>query len=413
MNPFLKSNKHVVYLIGNNAKINHRLKGISSLNEAFEKIVLITRPGPKFNNNHIFIRPYYNPLGLLRLVGLPNTKRVLERYFYFPSAQILYTWRVNRVLKVIVARDIKEGKKVSIITCFPPHDLSIVGLSLKSKFSQIHWISDWQDLWSLDEYYFNRVTRLYRDKLLRIEHKVFSMCDLNITTNSQAKAILENHHRVPSNRVVAINHHFYPPDFPRDIKNRKNQNKFRHKKIVKIGFLGNLFKPPKVPGLKVIKTIDDIRKSGLNVSLHIFGDESDQARAVANMYDEKTVVIYPRVTHKQSLVKLSKCDFFLLALSDSANSHIVMHLKLPQYLYLKRPIIAIVPPNSFVAQLINKTGSGYVIATGSNWERQLENIIRNFSEAEYNFQRNEKEIEKFSWDNISRYWLQVIKGLPE
>jgi hypothetical protein len=413
MNLFPKSNNHIVYLIGNNANINHRLKGIFSLNESFEKIVLITRPGPKFNNNHIVIRPYYNPLGLFRLIGLNKIKKVLERYLYFPSAQILYTWHVNKVLKMLVARDIKIGKKVSLITCIPPHDLSLIGLSLKSKFSQIHWITDWQDLWSWDEYYYNRVSKFYRNKLLRIERKIFSMCDINITTNFKAKAILEKHHRVPSNRVVTINHHFYPPDFPIVQEDRKNQNEFKHGSMIKIGFLGNLFKPPKVPGLRVIETIENIRKSGLNISLHIFGDESYQAQEVANTYDNKTVAVYPRVPHKQSLVKLSNCDFFLLALSDSVNSHIVMHLKLPQYLFLKRPIIAIVPPNSFVAQLVEKTRSGHVISTTSNWEVEMMRILNKYLSPEYHFRPDENEIQKYSWENISKYWLQVIKNIPD
>jgi glycosyltransferase involved in cell wall biosynthesis len=412
MNPLSKSSNHVVYVIGNNPNINHRLKGILSLADSFEKMLLLTRPGPRYDINHLTVRPYYNPLGILRLIRLHKIKKKLEKYLFFPSAQILYTCPVNKVLKTLVADDIENGKKVCIITCFPPHDLSFIGLSLKTKFPQIRWIADWQDLWSWDEYYFKRVSRLYQNRLLQLEHKILSMCDINITTNFKAKTILENHYRIPSSKVVAINHHFYPPDFPRDVAEHKNLNDFKNQSMIKIGFLGNLFKPPKVPGSKVVEVIKNLRTSGLNVALYIFGDQSDLAKEAANTYDNKAVVLFPRVTHKQSLLNLSKCDFFLLALSDSANSHIIMHLKLPHYLHLKRPIIAIVPQNSFVAQLVGETRSGHVIPTESNWERELKKIFTKYSSQEYNFTPDEKAIQKYSWDNIRKYWLQAIKSVP-
>jgi hypothetical protein len=89
-----------------------------------------------------------------------------------------------------------------------------------------------------------------------------------------------------------------------------------------------------------------------------------------------------------------------------------MHSKLPHYLLLQKPILAIVPADSFVAQIINETKSGYIIPSESSWEPQLKNIIKNYSETEYIFGRNEKEIEKYSWERISKYWLQTMKAFP-
>ncbi len=167
-----------------------------------------------------------------------------------------------------------------------------------------------------------------------------------------------------------------------------------------------------MPGSKVVEAFTKLRKSDLDVELHIFGDNSKRARETVSSLKNNPVVLHPRTTHKQSLKNISKCDFFLLAVADSPNGHVIMHSKLPHYLLLKKPIIAIVPPNSFVAQLISETGSGYIIPMESNWEPQLENIIRNYSEAKYISQRDEKEIKKYSWDSISQSWLHVLNGLP-
>lgn len=44
---------------------------------------------------------------------------------------------------------------------------------------------------------------------------------------------------------------------------------------INIGFLGSLFKSPKVPGWRVVEVIDNLLEAGINVKLHMFGDESD------------------------------------------------------------------------------------------------------------------------------------------
>jgi len=51
----------------------------------------------------------------------------------------------------------------------------------------------------------------------------------------------------------------------------------------------------------------------------------------------------------------------MLALSDSPNCNVILHSKLPHYLSLERPILALVPENSAVAEIVTETGTGYVI----------------------------------------------------
>jgi glycosyltransferase involved in cell wall biosynthesis len=412
MNLLSKSSNHSVYIVANQFEINHRLKGIISLKDSFEKVLLIARNGPQIEDKHLMIRPYYNPLGLLRLIGFHQTKKNIERYLFFPSIQILYVRPAIKRLRRVIAHDLEKGKKISLITSLPPHDLAMIGLALKSDFPDIHWIVDWQDLWSWDEYYFAKVPKFYRSKILNLEKKILKKCNVNVTTNIKAKAVLEKHYKIPSERIIAINHHFYRPDLPDNLPDPQFHYNCKNDSKIKIGFLGNLFKPPKVPGSKVVEAIRELRKSDFNIELHIFGDNSLLARKATFSAQNNSVVLHSPTNHKQSLLNIMQCQFLLLALSDSPNSHVVMHSKLPHYLLLKRPIIAIVPRNSFVADLIIETGSGYVIASESSWVRKLAKIIQNYSQTKYISQRNEEEIEKYSWECISKSWLQVIKSSP-
>jgi glycosyltransferase involved in cell wall biosynthesis len=294
------------------------------------------------------------------------------------------------------------------LTCVPPHDLSLIGLSLKTEFPEIRWLVDWRDLWSYDVYYFEQVPRIFRNRILSLERKVFANCDVIVTTNIKAKRIIEKLHEVSPERTMSINHCFYRPDFDGSTRTGNPWSSCKRDGLINIGFLGNLFKPPKVPGSRVVEAIESAIGSGVDVKLHIFGDTTELAKKAVIESLNNAVILHPWTTHKESLKKISKCDFLLLALSDFPNCDVIMHGKLPHYLLLEKPILAMVPEKSVVADIIRETNSGYVIPTEAGWSAALAKILRDYSTEGKVPKRNEAAIEKYSWDNISRQWLEVI-----
>jgi glycosyltransferase involved in cell wall biosynthesis len=399
---------NVVYVVSySKSSINARVKGILSLRNLFGKLVHVTCNGKNEFSYDITTGAYPNPLGLLNLIGLRKTKLFLERYIYFPSTNILYAWKAIKLLKYKIAQDINENKRVYLITCVPPHDIAYIGLPIKKMFPKIFWIVDWQDLWSYDEYYNNKIPRINKKRLNNLEKKIFLNCDINVTTNKKAKNILEDYYNIPSQRILSINHHFNLTDISGQISTSK-KNMHKNKKLnIDVGFLGNLFKPPKVPGMDISETFNKLFKSGLNVKLHIFGDKSKDAKKAASRY-KNSIILHPRVNHKESLKNISRCDFFLLALSNLQNCQIIMHSKLPHYLMLGKPIIAIVPENSAVADIIHETKSGYVIPSSSCWTLELTKILKGYLNGTNIHTRNEDAISKFSWDHISAEWIKVL-----
>ena len=213
------------------------------------------------------------------------------------------------------------------------------------------------------------------------EQKILLNADINVTTNVRAGTVLKTKYGVSPNRIVSINHFFCHSEINKCYGNGLSKPEIWNERGVKIGFLGNLFKPPKVPGLKVVESIYEVNQSGLRVQLHIFGDLSELSKKAAMNSQNGEIVLHPRTSHIQSLKKLAKCDFFLLVLSDLPNCNIIMHSKLPHYIALGRPILAIVPEHSAVADIIRETGSGYVIPSTSNWGDELKKILRDFKGA--------------------------------
>ena len=84
-----------------------------------------------------------------------------------------------------------------------------------------------------------------------------------------------------------------------------------------------------------------------------------------------------------------------------------MHQKIPEYLLAGPPIIAIVPRNSAVAEIIECTGTGYVIAADSDWAQGIRDIFERDS-ATTRPRRREAEIQRFSWQFVRRQWLEAL-----
>ncbi|MDL1985903.1 MAG: hypothetical protein LWX54_17310, partial [Deltaproteobacteria bacterium] len=390
--------------------INDRVAKILTLRSSFDKMILVSVGNGHVNDENIMIKPFPNPFGILRLMGLQKLKKNLDKYFFFPSRNILYVKAVQKKLKKNILNDLKKGKKVSLLTCLPPHDLALIGLFIKRQFPETYWIVDWQDLWSYDENYFQRVPQLYRERLLRLEKEVLDNCDMNVTTNLSAKEVLEKRYDAPSWSVVSINHHFYREDLLESTVEVDHFSEDKKNRIVRIGFLGTLFKPPRVPGAKVLKAIDCVIDSGINIELHVYGGASEDARKSLKRLRNEGVCLHGKTSHIESLRRIARCEFLFLVLADLPNCRAVMSIKLPHYLLLERPVLAIVPERSAVTDVIRETGSGYVIPAGCDWGHGLKKVLQDYLNGKNLPERNNKAIEAYSWENISKQWMEVFSG---
>ena len=412
MNSQLKNKNKVVYLVVGISRefINDRPKKILTLRKHFDKIILVSMGDGCFEDQNIEVKRFPNPTGIFRLIKLDKLKRKLDKYLFFPSPNILYVKKAQKILRDAILNDLRKGKNVCIFTDLPPHDVALIGLYLKQRFPEIYWIIDWQDLWSYDENYFGRIPKLYKDRALQLEKRFLHSCDVNITTNLKAKEVLEKYYDVPSHRVVSINHHFNRDDLGKNFlkENQGNLNELNRDNIIRVGFLGTLFKPPRVPGLELLEAMKKLRNFGINVELHVYGStEGIDQKTIENM-SNISVYLHGSFSHVESLQRMVQYDFFLLLLADLPNCRAVMSIKLPHYLMLKKPIIAIVPEKSAIADIIKETCSGHIIPSTSDWSVELKKVFQDYLNGSNPLDRNEKVIEKYSWANISKQWMEVF-----
>lgn len=405
--------KKVLYLLGTKAEsLTHRTRMLLKFDAFFDRIHLVSQSGSANDSQHITIPSYPNPFGVLRVMKLSSLKQFLEPYVYFPSPHILFVKPAIKHLTERLRKDLAKGNTIYLLTSLPPHDLALIGLELKRRLPDIRWIVDWRDLWSYDEFYLSRIKKIYKKRLLIYERQIMCTCDINITTNLKAKNVLESHYKIPPHKVIAIHHCFDREDFsgiqtyePRTIEKKGDK--------ALIGFLGTLFKPPKVEGRKICDLFSALAADGVPLTLNIYGDKSKAMQNYSKRrFQTGAIKLFPRTSHRQSLKTINDCDILLIALSNLSNCKIIMHSKLPHYLLLNKPILALVPDDSFVADTIRKTQTGVVIAVNKKeCKKELKKFLNDYLSGTYQMKKNNAEIGKYSWENTAVLWQNAFRHL--
>ena len=376
-----------IYIITENYKqVNYRaLKLLKLRNEYKIHLIVSKSQSVKTKNpDDILIRSSKNIFGIFKRIGLRKLSNKLSSLFYFPSPKILYT---NKVIKFIEENLIKNKDiKPILITICPPHDMALTGLALKKKYPNLKWINDLQDLWSYDEYYFNRYNAKKKIKIKKLEMQILNNSDINVVSNEFAKDILIQKYGINSSNIKTIYHPFDRTEF-----NLLEAEQTISKNVISIAFVGMLFKEPKVPGEDLIFTLNKfVKQSNKKIVFNLIGSVFPEH--IRKEINENLILKeYKNRPHKEAFELAAKSDYLVILLGDVPNARVIMHAKLSHYLILNKPILAFVPEDSFVANVIRKTNAGYIMKYNGNVISQLNTIFENNEK----LVTNKKEIEKF------------------
>jgi hypothetical protein len=359
------------------------------------------RSGSRLSGEQFCLIPQWpKATSILRPI-FPSLEKRLDAILFPRGSSALYRRPALRFLRRRIRSHFTAGDAVSIVSCLPPHDLVLIGLRLKRTFPELRWIIDWQDLWSPDEYYADKRSRAY-PWIREIERNVAHNADLNVVTNERAAATLKKTTGINSDRVIAIPHAFVAEDFD-DVPGSKQSTS----QVLKLGFLGNLIKPPKVPGIVLLEALDGLVRDGSALNLTVIGDKELTVRANEFRQRFSWLYIVPRMPHANAIGMLKDFDALLLLLADLPNCQDIMHAKLPFYLASLRPIIAIVPEDSVCADIIRDCKAGWVISAFENQEG-LSAFLKFITADQLSPDQN--RIRQYGWKRIEPLWIHVLKG---
>ena len=403
-----------IYLVARFATdANQRNLQLLSLgNEQRQVFLACQLKGSRFSSAQcINIRQDFRVTSILSHLGVGHNLRVrIESKLYGPTTQVLFIKPAIRRLAKLIAQDLKSGTSVVVVNLTPPHELVLIGHALKQQFPEIKWFIDWQDLWSADDYYFRGTDALKR-WALRTEKQAVDLCDLNIVTNNRAKSYFEARFQPARGKVRAIPHAYALSELkPQSTVQRLSLPEDRP---LKMAFLGNLLKPPKVPGEVLLNALQEVSEHGHRFEFHVLGDKllEKQGQAFTERY--KWLIPHARKSHVQSVQCLQEYDLLVLLLGDLDVAKLILHAKLPSYLASGKPILAIVPMESACKDTLTACGGACVIESRTDWGEELKLFFLRLKKDGFTFTFNARATAAFSWPQVCNLWTRMLETTKE
>ncbi len=278
-------------------------------------------------------------------------KSKLSSWLFFPDSKI--GWIPFALLSGL--KIIRKERVDLIFTTSPPPSLHLVGYFLKLLTGK-PWVADFRDPW-IGFHYEDYPTPFH----LWLKNRLIGL----ITQN--AKAIVSINEKI-TQRLVSL----YP--FIKNIKtipNGYDESDFNIPPFVKtdsfiIAYLGT-FSPDHNPGhfllglrslldeKKALKEKIKLKHIGLCMGIDLDG--------MIKKYDLSEVVERRGyLPHKEALAQLQDASVLLLTTSPSPEAEMISTSKLFEYMPLKKPILAIVPPNGAASQIVSALNLGKVVS---------------------------------------------------
>ncbi|MGB0450740.1 MAG: glycosyl transferase family 1 [Flavobacteriaceae bacterium] len=346
--------------------------------------------------------------------GMVNTKNpgLIERlmmwvrgHVFIPDPRVFWVRPSVDYLKKYLS---KHPQIDTVITTGPPHSVHLIGHQLQQS-TAIKWVADFRDPWT--EIYYHKsmnLTPWAQKKHLKLERIVLESADLILATSATTAASFSARTKRP---VALITNGFDKSDFKHLSNGTPNEtsNKFR---ITHVGTLMEARNPRALwlalesllaqtemaETLEIVLVgpvaqgvLDDLRELGL----------------------DKYLVLEPYMAHEQAISVMAQAELLVLAVRDESNAHHIVPGKIFEYLTLEAPIIAIGPPKSAVASMLNDTQAGALFDHGDHI-----GVNAFISQVYANFKRSESKTPRLNTSQFERRALtaklaEIIKNIPQ
>ena len=315
--------------------------------------------------------------------------------FFIPDPKVFW---VKPSIKYLQEKIVEE-KINYIITTGPPHSMHLIGLGLKKAIPALKWIADFRDPWSeldiLNEFHLSRFSK---NKHKILERDVLKNADVALTVSETWVNDLQ---RLGASNVKLITNGYDSCDFNYKLK---KTNKFI---IGHYGLINHLRNPVNL--WRVLDRLCGQNKSfGANLEIHLAGyidsDILAQIQSFDSLKDKFKYLGY--LTHDEVLAEYQNASILLLLLFDSQSGVGNYPGKLFEYFAAKKPILALGPHNSDVAQLIKRTNSGIYFQYD---DTSIQDGILSLYNANFRFEY--KGLDKFSRENLTKDLVDLLNQI--
>ncbi len=287
--------------------------------------------------------------GSVQKAGIKRPR--LSSWFFFPDSKI--GWIPFALLSGLKLA--REENIDLIFTTSPPPSLHLVGYILKLLTGK-PWVADFRDPWVgfRHEEYPTPFHVWLKNRLIK---KISENADAIVSVNQKISQRLVSLH--PSvKKIETIPNGYDESDIPRSPPVKSN--------LFVIGYLGTFSQDhdpePFLSGLKSLledKTVPKEKIKLVHIGLCV-GIDLDR---LIEEYDLSGVVEKKGyLPHKEALALLQEASLLLLTTSHSPDAEMISTSKLFEYMPLRKPILAIVPPAGAAAEVVYSLNLGKVVS---------------------------------------------------
>ena len=325
-------------------------------------------------------------------------KKILQRLWinYFCLIDPFSGWIIPAFLK---GRKIIREKKIDIIIATgPPFSAMVIGYLLSLR-SNAKLILDYRDPWSNHDRKFPKI--FGKRVAMRLERRVVNRASALVFCSCAMKNnFIDNIGKYADAPYFVITNGFSNGDGIQPLSLGRAQ-----KNIV---YAGKLFGERKIDLLA--KPLLNIMNEGLisrdNFCFHIFGEVMTEDRKLINKFGLSNLIReHPPVPYEQLIRYLMSADILVLIIGQDMSYSI--SYKFFDYLSVKRPILAIAPRGSAIAELMDEIDCGRLAFIDSevSIQQSLEKII--VEDKRYSF----SGMGKYNWNEIAKKYINVIDNL--
>ena len=320
---------------------------------------------------------------------------------------------VNECLKKI--DDVLDLQDIDVIyTTGAPFSCHILGYYLKKK-TGIPWVQDYRDPWLSNDYYLNTYKKISKERIgigRKIEKELVSYSDKIIVIADNLKYDYQDKYDIGTEKIIEITNGYDELDFKELTKNQSKEDKFI------ICYNGSIYaKRNPMPVLEAVNRLIEEGMVDKEEIVWIFNGKIE--KKWMDMLLEKDIydiIVYNGyLTHVESISRAIEADILILNGDEGEGSKYVYTGKLFEYLYMKRPILALSGAGGVIEKVLEKTQSGknfeYTDIVGIK-RMILENYL-SWKKGEEVFSPRDEEIAKYSrralTSKLAEIFLDVMK----
>lgn len=297
---------------------------------------------------------------------------------------------------------LKENKFNALISSSGPVTSHLIAKELKIKHN-IPWIADLRDLWTQNHNYPYRNLRKYFER--RLELKTLGKADALVTVSKPlSKKLGILHSEKP---VFTIVNGFDPDDITDNVLLTKN---------FAITYTGKLYQDKQNPEI-LLKALHELileRVIDSNVvKVRFYGHYENWLEQEIRKYGlENIAKQYGKVSRENSLKKQRESHVLLFVNWNDLKETGIYSAKIFEYLFAKRPIIAVNGPKSVIDELLKKTNSGFF----ANNLSQTKNILKKYyneyiTKGEVCYYGKNEEIYKYSHYEMAKKYANLLNKI--